>query len=969
MRNLALLILVIIFPGLVYAQAPQCTSFSTEDKDFDGILAANDCDDNDFGIVTGTPRFFNGQYQRCDEEGNWITVTGKQHWVDCDAAVNGNGDSPATPFNTACCLDQYNSTTGAATCPGQTNLAGTHQPGDIIWVKGQCDADCPYAPGAGETASLFLRSEFGAAGNPIEILGDPTGTQNFDDRLYLRGSEFIRVQGINRSNEMLSSIDVSGGSNIEILNNTFERNYTPTQSTAGNNPADIRVTGTDTSLVQWNVSIDPYPFAAVPISARENISNFVAFNAGDLTVNRNYFTLPTLAASGCGNQGCSALKIKHSDHASQAIDAGGTEIAYNFIEDVVSGIDFSQQNTDVHHNYIRGATEVGLLWRDAGGPAFTKNIDVYNNTVETAATCWDWQMHRVDDSAGGDTITGGEYGPFSFTNNVCKTNTTTDQIASFATTGQDIFFDEYLANWASLATVDNNCYESTNDPFPNFGFDEQCEFPDWQGTSNTGCPLAWDVNSVISSANLDACGCTTSSTTNPQCYALGAGYCLSETTTAIISLFVGDTSAGENNGGAVDNGQFNLSIGPALPFSTTVQIAITGTASNGVDYVTIPTTIVIPPNTSIVPIDLTVLEDTLDEGAGETVVLTLLSGTVPDPTYSIVLNSNATTGLITIADDDVPGVTTTTTTLPGTMNMPLDAECTNPDPDWLWCDDFEGSGTLASNYYSINNPDKLSVATTDPCDGTNSLRFDLQAGEVSGSSIVQTFGNTPAGITSKGGQNQDYDDIYWRYYFKYSPTYQYSGASEKNSRAFVFGLDNVWAQAAISHVWTAPVGNVLAVDPVSGTDPVATLATTSWNDFANFDWLGLDAGQTVLQADQWYCVESRMKLNTLGNSDGISSLWINGVLEAESTDLNFRDSWDEYGINAVMLSHYVNAGTPTSHAKFVDDLVISTSPIGCRPATPAICEKTKTIVEPPETAGTWWLWKEACNLLWDDCGE
>ena len=58
------------------------------------------------------------------------------------------------------------------------------------------------------------------------------------------------------------------------------------------------------------------------------------------------------------------------------------------------------------------------------------------------------------------------------------------------------------------------------------------------------------------------------------------------------------------------------------------------------------------------------------------------------------------------------------------------------------------------------------------------------------------------------------------------------------------------------------------------------------------------------------CVEARAKLNTPGKKDGLNQLWIDGRLEAERKNLDWRGSYDEHGINAVFLEAYWNKGSP-----------------------------------------------------------
>ncbi len=77
----------------------------------------------------------------------------------------------------------------------------------------------------------------------------------------------------------------------------------------------------------------------------------------------------------------------------------------------------------------------------------------------------------------------------------------------------------------------------------------------------------------------------------------------------------------------------------------TVNLSIGGTATNGVDYASIPVTVTIPANQTTVTIPVTVIDDSVLEG-NETVVVSLLSGA----TYVVGAPAAAT---VTIADDEI----------------------------------------------------------------------------------------------------------------------------------------------------------------------------------------------------------------------------------------------------------------------------------------------------------------------------
>ena len=148
------------------------------------------------------------------------------------------------------------------------------------------------------------------------------------------------------------------------------------------------------------------------------------------------------------------------------------------------------------------------------------------------------------------------------------------------------------------------------------------------------------------------------------------------------------------------------------------------------------------------------------------------------------------------------------------------------------------------------------------------------------------FGDSPTGKVVRKGQS--FDDIYWRVYVKHQHGWT-GGGPAKLSRATSI-VSPRWAQAMIAHVWSS--GEALTLDPATGVrgDQVVT---TRYNDFPNLRWLGnKPASQFRLHSTQesgrWVCVEARAKLNTPGKKDGLNQLWIDGRLEAERKNLDWR---------------------------------------------------------------------------------
>jgi hypothetical protein len=261
--------------------------------------------------------------------------------------------------------------------------------------------------------------------------------------------------------------------------------------------------------------------------------------------------------------------------------------------------------------------------------------------------------------------------------------------------------------------------------------------------------------------------------------------------------------------------------------------------------------------------------------------------------------------------------------------VPLQEQSSASSSDVIWHDSFD-SAVMSSNYFEfVTNGGLFGLTSEEAFGGTGqSLKGLFNQGTVSAGSLKVTFGDSPLGRIS-ARPNEKFNEIHWRVYVKHQRGW--TGNPAKLSRATIMAGSN-WSQAMIAHVWGGS-GNVLTLDPASGVDATGRLATHQYNDFAHLTWLGNKPEGTypifaTEESGKWVCVEAAAKLNTPGLSDGTFYLWIDGRLDTYRENLNWRGTWDERGINAVFLENYWNSGSPVKQARYFDEFVVSTKPIG-----------------------------------------
>jgi hypothetical protein len=254
------------------------------------------------------------------------------------------------------------------------------------------------------------------------------------------------------------------------------------------------------------------------------------------------------------------------------------------------------------------------------------------------------------------------------------------------------------------------------------------------------------------------------------------------------------------------------------------------------------------------------------------------------------------------------------------------------DPATIWYDDFNGPAKA----YTESTGD-LDSAVAFGGEG-RSMKCLYEKGSQGVGNRKVFFGDSPTGKVVRKGEK--FEDVYWRVYVRHQPGWT-GGGPDKLSRATSFTSGN-WTQAMIAHVWST--GDTLTLDPASGVRD-GKVVTTKYNDFDNLHWLGQKPAATMpisgtAEAGWWVCVEARAKLNTPGQKDGLFQLWIDGRLETERKNLDWRGTYAGHGINAVFLEAYWNKGSPVSQCRWYDNFIIATRPIG-----PVTCPRNPVLIK------------------------
>jgi hypothetical protein len=183
------------------------------------------------------------------------------------------------------------------------------------------------------------------------------------------------------------------------------------------------------------------------------------------------------------------------------------------------------------------------------------------------------------------------------------------------------------------------------------------------------------------------------------------------------------------------------------------------------------------------------------------------------------------------------------------------------------------------------------------------------------------------------------EEMYFRYYLRFGDdwntlddgkmpgfggTYGRAGSGGRPSD----GTNGWSARGSYSEV--LPPGN-----PLGGTIPMGHYVyhVDMEGDYGDVDLWQRDY-RGYFEKNRWYCIEQYIKLNTLGQNDGILRSWVDGRLAYERTNWRWRDV-DSLKIERIWMIVYHGGPVtaPQDSHLYIDNVVIADRYIG--PITPA----------------------------------
>lgn len=261
--------------------------------------------------------------------------------------------------------------------------------------------------------------------------------------------------------------------------------------------------------------------------------------------------------------------------------------------------------------------------------------------------------------------------------------------------------------------------------------------------------------------------------------------------------------------------------------------------------------------------------------------------------------------------------------------------CPRPlPPSWVFCADFEEEADLAETFFEYQDADGAFVPVEgDAASGLHSMEATYREGVEGAGWLSVAFGRNPIvfGAAPQYSEGTDFQSIYWRVRVKMDDGWPDLGPHHL-SRVAAFAAED-WLQAMAARLRSAGDGVTLVADPTSCVSD-DEVACSAYEDIDVEQSLGALAGAFPLfskkESGEWHCVEAHVQLNTPGAADGQFEFWIDGELQNASYELDWRGNWTGYGLNLVTIENRWLGGAPAGDLRRkIDDLVISTDPIGC----------------------------------------
>ncbi len=305
---------------------------------------------------------------------------------------------------------------------------------------------------------------------------------------------------------------------------------------------------------------------------------------------------------------------------------------------------------------------------------------------------------------------------------------------------------------------------------------------------------------------------------------------------------------------------------------------------------------------------------------------------------------------------------------------PVAADCSDPEPEWLACEDFE-EGSLGWDAWfaqspwveclgcsgGSSNPDRIVLLDDAAAAHSGNWSLYLPAASAAGYQGASLTFRTCAGAKAQGCALTNYDELYLRAWVRLAADHQYvhhflalagtrpdaywecdgnAGCRPNGYRAAGTTLDFDTDHSLFFYTYfpdmSCDSGGYCSGDYAQSICDGCATKEMPCESGLECCWGNIfrPSPEVILPRGEWVCLEIGMRLNTPGAADGQMTFWINDVLGLQQTGMSWRDV-SELGLNKAWLQHYIASGDATqSNRVWFDDVVVSTARIGCAAGPP-----------------------------------
>ncbi|HEX6273046.1 MAG TPA: hypothetical protein VFZ53_08400, partial [Polyangiaceae bacterium] len=327
-----------------------------------------------------------------------------------------------------------------------------------------------------------------------------------------------------------------------------------------------------------------------------------------------------------------------------------------------------------------------------------------------------------------------------------------------------------------------------------------------------------------------------------------------------------------------------------------------------------------------------------DEGKEASAPITLNGGQAYDLKVEYFENSGSARAHLSwwwpglVKDEPVP---------PGALSAP-GASCNAPEP-------LPAPARTTEFYRNDFEAEDPTCWATKPSSGCNGVKvYERSPGGGSGIVAIATGERRRSGQKAlrlafglnedEGGGtfNPNATHVFYRHYDYYEENFDFAGGMKI---ARFSGHDSTTGLNQYNSILVARAQKT-ATNDYCDTNPMGTMYLQR-NDSNNGTTYGGQFPNVSFPRGQWISVETEMKLNTPGGSDGEVRVYVDGQKKIEATGLNYvRDAGDSLPINGVLMGGWYSnvAGNiagcfnpdPLSR-RYIDDVIISNRYVGPEP--------------------------------------